>query len=64
MPIQPSEILSYARIFGFMGDIEFFYRCVCEMDMEFFKYESQKRKNEEKAPKKPAAKGPRPLKRR
>lgn len=63
LPLQVAEITSYARAFGFESDMRFFYRCMCEMDMEYFEYQSVKRKSEDKA--KPAARnGARPPKRR
>lgn len=60
LPIQASEIYSYAVMYGFYSDIQFFYRCIVEMDLEFFEHE----KKPEKPTKAEPTSGPRPLKKR
>lgn len=63
LPLQVTEITSYANSFGFDTDFRFFYRCMCEMDMEFFEHQSTKRKTEKKTQPPPKT-GARPPKRR
>lgn len=62
LPIQVSEIIGYAKIHGFSHDLKFFYRCMVEMDLEYFKYQSEKA--ESNPPQNKTGGGPRPLKRK
>ena len=62
LPLQISEILLYAKIHGFSGDIQFFYKCITAMDAEYFKFEGEKKKQEKPA-KPQKSGGPRPPKR-
>lgn len=67
LPFLPSEIRTYGIIHGFDTDMQFFYRCMIELDMEYFKhyFEKQKAENKNKPPSKaPARNGARPAKRR
>lgn len=63
LPLQISEIVSYAKIHGFMADLKFFYRCMVAMDVEYFKHLAETKKAEKPAAKS-APRGPRPPRRR
>ncbi len=65
LPFLNTEIESFGNMHGFDTDMQFFYRCMTEMDIELFKYQSernkQKKETQTTAPKPPAR---RPARRR
>lgn len=66
LPIPASEIIAFANIFGFEVDMQFFYRCISEMDSESFMYRAERNKQKAAQTKKPPTSRPpaRPARRR